>query len=62
MNKKGKDKILNQCPHCGSFNTTLGNCNDLPNLMFCDDCDQSWFEYENEWTDTVQRGKIINSY
>jgi hypothetical protein len=60
MLKKGKDKLPNQCPYCESFNTTSAYCGELPNLMFCDDCDSSWFEYANEWVDIVQRGKVIN--
>ena len=55
--KPDKDKKPYQCPHCGSMNTqwTKG----IDNAWECNDCDSTWFEYEDSWWSAFQQGKII---
>jgi predicted nucleic acid-binding Zn-ribbon protein len=55
--KTDKDKLPHQCPHCGSPNGEWAK--GLDNIMYCLDCDSTWFEYKDEWWSAFQKGRII---
>ena len=59
LQKPDKDKLPHQCPHCGSPNGEWAIGTDVDNVMYCMDCDSTWFEYEDNWASVFQRGRII---
>ena len=58
LQKPDKDKLPHQCPHCGSPNGEWAD-KGVDNVMYCMDCDSTWFEYEDSWASVSQQGKII---
>ena len=62
IQKPDKDKKPHQCPHCGSPNgewASFGEWAKVDHVMYCMDCDSTWFEYENSWNCVNRKGKII---
>jgi transcription elongation factor Elf1 len=60
LQKPDKDKKPFECPYCGSMNTGWeDNCTESVTVMYCAECDSSWFEYEDNWESVFQKGKVI---
>ena len=62
LQKPDKNKKPRECPYCSSPNgewADFGDWKTNPNVMYCMDCDSTWFEYEDKWESVFQKGRII---
>ena len=62
LQKPNKDKLPNQCPHCNGMNTEWEDYYDeVTDVMYCKDCDSTWFEYKDKWERVFQKGKVVKN-